>query len=139
MSARSKGIWVVAVIFTVVNVAGAVMAAWEGEALHAALHVALACLGAYGVQRIAPPGARRRWPWRQSAIAATSPELTDRLSHLEESVDAVAIEVERIGEGQRFMTRIFSEPATPSSTGEGEAPLPVTNGPDAPPRRRPTA
>ncbi len=139
MSARSKGFWVAAVIFAAVNLAGAVLAAWEGEALHAALHVALACLGAYGVQRLAPPGARRLWPWRQSAIAAASPELTNRLTNLEESVDAVAIEVERIGEGQRFMTRIFTEPETPPPAGEGKAPPPVTNGPDAPPRRRPPA
>ncbi len=139
MSARSKGFWVAAVIFTVVNIAGAVMAAWEGQALHAALHVALGCLGAYGVQRLAPLGARRLWPWRQSAIAATSPELTNRLTKIEESVDAVAIEVERIGEGQRFMTRIFTEPETPPRAGEGEAPPPAINGPDAASRRRPPA
>ena len=139
MSARSKGLWVAAVLFTVVNLAGAVMAAWEGEALHAALHVALACLGAYGVQRLAPLGARRLWPWRQSAIARTSPELTNRLSNLEASVDAVAIEVERIGEGQRFMTQIFTDTEAPRSAGTGEAPPPAKDGPDAAPRRRPSA
>ena len=139
MSARSKGFWVAAVLFTLVNLAGAVMAAWEGEALHAALHVALACVGAYGMQRLAPLGARRLWPWRQSAIASTSPELTNRLTNLEASVDAVAIEVERIGEGQRFMTQIFTETGAPRSAGKGDAPPPANEAPDTPPRRRPIA
>jgi hypothetical protein len=39
------------------------------------------------------------------------------LTHLEQSVDAVAIEVERIGEGQRFMTRFFTENGTPRAPG----------------------
>lgn len=33
----------------------------------------------------------------------------DRLEHLQQSVDAIAIEVERIAEGQRFTTRLLSE------------------------------
>ena len=48
-------------------------------------------------------------------------EFTDRLTHLELSVDAVAIEVERVGEGQRFMTRLFTENGVPRATGEGAA------------------
>jgi hypothetical protein len=43
------------------------------------------------------------------------------LTHLEQSVDAVAIEVERIGEGQRFMTRLFTENGAPRARGEGAA------------------
>ena len=33
----------------------------------------------------------------------------DRLEHLQQSVDAIAIEVERIAEGQRFTTKLLSE------------------------------
>ena len=33
----------------------------------------------------------------------------DRLRHLEQAVDAIAIEVERISEGQRFTTKLLSE------------------------------
>ena len=33
----------------------------------------------------------------------------DRLEHLQQSVDAIAIEVERIAEGQRFTTRLLAE------------------------------
>ncbi|HEX2781709.1 MAG TPA: hypothetical protein VHM30_19545 [Gemmatimonadaceae bacterium] len=33
----------------------------------------------------------------------------DRLRRLEEAVDAIAVEVERISEGQRFTTRLLAE------------------------------
>lgn len=33
----------------------------------------------------------------------------DRLKRLEQAVDAIALEVERIAEGQRFTTRLLSE------------------------------
>jgi hypothetical protein len=53
--------------------------------------------------------ARRIWK-RGAAIAPTLPaELWNRLTRLEESVDAVAVEVERIGEGQRFTNKLFAE------------------------------
>jgi hypothetical protein len=49
--------------------------------------------------------------WRRSAkvVMGIPAELSDRLNRLEESVDSVAIEVERIGEGQRFVTNLFME------------------------------
>jgi cytochrome c biogenesis protein ResB len=51
--------------------------------------------------------------WRRSAkVITTFPkELSDRLIRVEQSVEATALEVERIGEGQRFMTRLFTEGA----------------------------
>ena len=36
-------------------------------------------------------------------------EVTDRLERMEQALDSVAIEVERISEGQRFTTRLLSE------------------------------
>jgi hypothetical protein len=40
------------------------------------------------------------------------PSLTDaRLARIEQSVDAIALEVERISEGQRFTTKLLSENA----------------------------
>lgn len=53
---------------------------------------------------------RRIWR-RSAAVAATAlpGELMERFGHLEQSVDAIAVEVERIGEGQRFMTRVLSD------------------------------
>ncbi|MEA2766347.1 MAG: hypothetical protein QOK07_2751, partial [Gemmatimonadaceae bacterium] len=49
--------------------------------------------------------------WRRSAAVVTSfpRELADRLSRMEHAVEATAEEVERIGEGQRFLTRLFTE------------------------------
>ena len=36
-------------------------------------------------------------------------EVTSRLERIEQSLDAVAVEVERISEGQRFTTKLLSE------------------------------
>ena len=49
--------------------------------------------------------------WRRSAKIVTNipKEMTDRLMRVEQTVEATAIEIERIGEGQRFMTRLFTE------------------------------
>ena len=49
--------------------------------------------------------------WRRSAAAVTTlpRELVDRLLRLEQSVEATSLEVERIGEGQRFLTKLFTE------------------------------
>jgi hypothetical protein len=51
--------------------------------------------------------------WRKSAVAVTTfpKELTDRLFRLEQTVESSAVEIERIGEGQRFLTRLFTEGA----------------------------
>ncbi len=126
---RSR-IWTaVAAIFTVVNVAGAVIAAMQGEAIHTGVHVLLSLIGAYFVWRLAPWRSRSyaepELEHRPSAaVPPTSPELTHRLTHLEQAVDAVAIEVERIGEGQRFITRSFVDKGhTPSGAGSSAEPI----------------
>jgi hypothetical protein len=41
--------------------------------------------------------------------APVSPEIGSQLAHLNQAVDAIALEVERISEGQRFTTRLLSE------------------------------
>ena len=40
---------------------------------------------------------------------APSPELQEQIAQLQQSVDSIAIEVERIAEAQRFMARLESE------------------------------
>src|SRR5205809_7188759 len=40
-------------------------------------------------------------------------EVTNRLERIEQSLEAVAIEVERISEGQRFTTKLLSEGRAP--------------------------
>jgi hypothetical protein len=39
------------------------------------------------------------------------PELEARLRRLEQAVDAIAVEVERVGEGQRFVTKLLGDRA----------------------------
>lgn len=114
MTRRSKVWLVVAVLFTGVNFAGAWFAAAQGELRHTAVHVVLLLAGAYLVWWLVPMRYAR-------PLRPLPRELTDRLTQLEQSVDAVAIEVERIGEGQRFMARFFTERGTPHAPGEGAA------------------
>ena len=51
--------------------------------------------------------------WKRSAKPGVPPavltETAQRLERLESSVDAIAIEIERISEGQRFVTKLLSE------------------------------
>ena len=56
--------------------------------------------------------------WRRTngVTDSLSPSLNDaRLSRLEQAVDAIALEIERISEGQRFTTKLLSEQAKQSS------------------------
>ena len=46
---------------------------------------------------------------RMATTAAAPAESGHRLERIEQAVDAIAIEVERVSEGQRFVTRLFSE------------------------------
>lgn len=61
--------------------------------------------------------------WRRSAAVVTSfpRELAERLSRMEQAVEATAVEVERIGEGQRFLTRLFTEGEGARAIGAGAA------------------
>jgi hypothetical protein len=38
-----------------------------------------------------------------------SPEVAERLERIERAVDSIALEVERISEGQRFVTKVLSD------------------------------
>jgi hypothetical protein len=46
---------------------------------------------------------------RESLIATKDPEMLARLNRVEQIVEATAIEIERISEGQRFTTKLLSE------------------------------
>lgn len=46
--------WVVAVLFSVVNLGGAAFAAVQAEPIHAGVHAGLLVLGVYLVWRLAP-------------------------------------------------------------------------------------
>jgi hypothetical protein len=46
---------------------------------------------------------------RKAVAPQVPPEVTQQLNHLAQAVDAIALEVERISEGQRYTTRLLSE------------------------------
>ena len=57
--------------------------------------------------------ARERAYRAEVTIRANSGALTaDDAAHLQRTVDSVALEVERIGEAQRFLTRVLSTPGS---------------------------
>ena len=82
--------------------------------------------------------AKRIWRGRSPAVAASQKvdDLAPRMDRLEHAVDAIAIEIERIAEGQRFVTKIFTErpAANPSvqRVDDGKAPLALGAGPIEP-------
>ena len=43
---------------------------------------------------------------RKGEVAALNPAMTDQLQRIEQAVDAMAIEIERISESQRFMAKL---------------------------------
>lgn len=88
-------------IFTFVNLCGVGFAAVNGEVLHTAVHVVLLLPGGYLIWRLATPD---RGHELRRALATG-----ERLEQLQQSVDAVAIEVERIGEAQRFAAKLEKE------------------------------
>ncbi|HVX41351.1 MAG TPA: hypothetical protein VHB25_17435 [Gemmatimonadaceae bacterium] len=72
------------------------------------------------------------WQRRRSAPRAKPPDdaqlLDARFNRLEEIVEATALEVERIGEGQRFTTRLLAEGRSASA--------PSARAPERPPGYR---
>ena len=62
----------------------------------------------------------RRTDKRAQALAAPGPDLSPQLRQLQESVDAMAIEVERISEGQRFTAKLMADRLAAPALLEGE-------------------
>jgi hypothetical protein len=57
--------------------------------------------------------------------AAIPSDVTARLERMEQAIDSIAIEVERISEGQRFTTKLLAERVGPAAERELPAPRPV--------------
>ncbi len=53
--------------------------------------------------------ARRMWKRGSTIVAPVPQEVRDRLDQMGDAVETMALEVERIGEGQRFLTRVMTE------------------------------
>jgi hypothetical protein len=50
-----------------------------------------------------------RWLDRRGHTAPPGPDVTPRLDRIEQAIEAVAIEVERISEGQRYTNKMMHE------------------------------
>ncbi len=88
--------------------------------------------------------------WRRPAppsLPANWDESVKRMERIETAVDAIAIEVERVSEGQRFITRVLTarapaadsandEPSEPRALAAGEAPFEPIRARDAATARR---
>lgn len=64
--------------------------------------------------------ARRIWRRGGDAIASIPKEINERLSRMDQNLDTIAVEVERIGEGQRFLTRVYAEQLQGLPPGQAE-------------------
>jgi hypothetical protein len=100
--ARRVSRWqIAALIFGVINAGGAVFALARGETTHALTHVGL-LLGTFAFWQVISPSPQ--------AYKETVPNPIDsQVERLQQSVDAIALEVERIGEGQRFINKLQQE------------------------------
>lgn len=100
MNTRST-LWRLAgVAFLAINLGGGIWAATTGEWSHAAVHIGL-LIGAYVA-----------WPFAARAIEPDPSESAagdQRVEYLQQSVDAIALEVERLGEAQRYAERLKAE------------------------------
>jgi hypothetical protein len=100
MTRRAKVWRVIVAVFTAANVGGAVVAVLGGEPMHAAVHVALLVVTFLA------------WPFVSRASLAAQPNALpdeERLERLQASLDAIALDVERIGEAQRYAMKVVAE------------------------------
>jgi hypothetical protein len=51
----------------------------------------------------------RRWENKPSLPQAAAPEVVSRLERIEQAVEAIAVEVERIAEAQRYAAKLMTE------------------------------
>ncbi|HEX7979986.1 MAG TPA: hypothetical protein VF461_15360 [Gemmatimonadaceae bacterium] len=108
MTLRAKIGWTVAALSVIVNGAGAVYALLEQEWMHGGAHVALFALTLYLIA-IFRSRARRTvdeaaWPGEERLQPVSAGDA--RMEQLQQSVDAIAVEVERIGEAQRWSAKL---------------------------------
>jgi hypothetical protein len=95
--------WIpVAWLLSVANLGAVWFAALPAEPWHATTHALLAVL--FGV------GAHRLMTRQQAQLPRGELVLgDDRMTRLEQAIDSIAVELERIGEGQRFVTKVLAE------------------------------
>jgi hypothetical protein len=103
MTRRSKLWRWAAGAYALINIAGLIYANGMNEAMHATVHIFLLLIGVAGYVgwRLARRGPRD--DPQQLQIAE------QRVEYLQQSVDALALELERVGEAQRFSDKLRVE------------------------------
>lgn len=80
----------------------------------------------------------RRWIWKKKPLPASAtpavPDHAPRLEQLQQSLDVIALEVERISEAQRYLAKVITERAPAIGAGDAQ-PVSMRNREDAPERR----
>lgn len=114
MTRRTK-LWLYgSLLFALVNAAGAVFAAARGgDVMHVGSHILLLALGLYVARRVAPRSGREAMP---SEATPSAPLFDERLDRLQQSLDAIAVEVERVEEGQRIVVKLRQQVAENSDS-----------------------
>ena len=115
MTRRAKLWRAAAVLFGIINIGGMGFALAMDEMMHAMAHVFLLFvgLGAYLLWKTVTTWATTQPGDQRSQVSSlpssggnSPPQLVDqrdqRIDYLQRSIDALALEVERIGEAQRF-------------------------------------
>jgi hypothetical protein len=69
----------------------------------------------------------RRFVDRPTVAPSLSADVHDRLERIEQAVDTVAIEVERISESQRFLTKLMAEPRALPGAGSADPDVAARN------------
>ena len=62
--------------------------------------------------------------WKRGSLprpAEPNAEGAERLARMEQAIDSIAIEVERVSEGQRFVTRLLAEARPQAALGQQAA------------------
>jgi hypothetical protein len=59
---------------------------------------------------------------RPSVPGTDAADIVARLERMEQAIDSIALEVERISEGQRFTTKLLAERSSPASAAAGTLP-----------------
>ena len=74
--------------------------------------------------------ARRIWRRSAAAVSALPHDIVERFTQIDQAVESIAVEVERIGEGQRFITRVLSEQKQPALVEPGRGGVDVRSRPN---------
>jgi hypothetical protein len=117
--------WIpVAWLLSLGNLGAVWFAAQPAEPWHATIHALLAVLFGVGAQRLM--ARQHTSSWAQSVVG------DDREKRLEQAIDAIAVELERVGEGQRFVTKLLAERGLELDRASPSQPRSSVSAPSAP-------